>query len=134
MNTNRNWFPMTLLCFVFLTLSAGTVHAQTAIIGDWQNQDKGGIIRIYEENGLYYGRLIGSSDDDEDQRIKNQPHKIILFKDFEQKSDTKWCCGTIVQPKEKKELSGTLTLENETTLKVTGKKGLFSGSTIWKKV
>lgn len=129
------WMSTVCIVLAWLTVSIGSLQAQSAILGKWHHPEKGGIILIYEEGGKYYGQLIGSANAEEDQLIKSQEQKMVLFRDFEQKSDTKWCCGTILQPKENnRELKGTLILENDQTMKVIGRMGIFSGTTYWKKV
>jgi uncharacterized protein (DUF2147 family) len=120
--------------FLLLTCFAGlgllSVQAQTGIEGKWKDHKNGGTILIYEENGLYFGQLIASDIPEENEKI--QAHeKIVLLKDFEKKSDTKFCCGTIYQPKKKITLSATLILEDENTLKINGRYGVFKGSQVW---
>jgi uncharacterized protein (DUF2147 family) len=73
--------------------------------------------------------------DDPDKNEKVQSHeKVILLRDFERKSDSKFCCGTIYQPKHDRLLSASMKLEDKNTLKVTGKYGPFRGTQIWTKL
>jgi uncharacterized protein (DUF2147 family) len=114
-------------------LGAGAITAfgQSSIEGKWKDEEKGGTILIYKENGLYYGQLIAADDPDENAMIKDR--KIMVIKDFQQEDDTTFCCGTLFQPKYKRELSGTLVLVNANQLKVKGKYGLYTGSRVWKR-
>lgn len=34
------------------------IHAQAEIVGMWKNEDTGSIIKLYEEDKLYYGKII----------------------------------------------------------------------------
>jgi sterol desaturase/sphingolipid hydroxylase (fatty acid hydroxylase superfamily) len=101
--------------------------------GIWKDNNDGGIIKIYEKEGMYFGQLIEAEKPEDNKRIKAYG-EIILMKNFKKKSATEYCCGTIYQPKEKRTIKATLVLQDENTLKINGKYGIFTGSRIWKRL
>jgi len=113
-------------------LSIFSVQAQSGIEGKWKNE-KGVVISIYEEEGKYFGRLISSENAEQNKQIQDK-EKIVLLNNFEKESDTKFCCGTIFQPKMKKNLNATLYLEDANTLKMKVKQGVFSGTKYWERI
>jgi len=119
-----------MLLTILMGLLALSAKAQDGIEGDWKDHHGGGIIKIYEENGLYFGQLIGADKSEENQKIQTH-EKIVLMKNFEKKSSTEYCCGTIYQPREKRTISATLILESDKVLRIYGRYGVFSGSRRW---
>ena len=127
------WKNTLLLLLLFSVIGILGANAQSGIIGKWKDEKKGAVIEIYEENGLYFGKVISADDPKKNEKIEAHGNVVIL-KNFKKESETAFCCGTIFQPKEKRTLSGTLKLKNENTLKVIGKYGMLSGSSTWKKL
>jgi len=111
-----------------------TARVQTSIEGTWKDHENGGIIEIYQENGKYFGQLIGADNPEEHAKIQSREEKIVILRDFEQKSDTKFCCGTIFQPRHQRVISGTLILKDKNTLEIKGRYGVFRGSSEWKRL
>ncbi len=111
-------------------MGTASAQVQTGIEGKWKEPQNGGIILIYEMDGMYYGQLIGSAKPEEDKKIKEQD-EILLLRDFEKRSETEFCCGTIYQPRKNRTASGTLVLENEHTLTSEGRVGPFTKSQVW---
>jgi uncharacterized protein (DUF2147 family) len=107
--------------------------SQNSIKGIWQPEGKKAIFKIYEENGKFYGQLIGSDNLDENKKIKEK-QKIVLLRDLQKESDTEYCCGTFIAPEKKKKLTASAILKNEDTLVLKIKKGWFGKSIIWKRV
>jgi uncharacterized protein (DUF2147 family) len=103
------------------------------IEGKWKDTSNGGIIKIYEKEGMYFGRLIGAEKPEDNKRITAYG-EIILMKNFKKQSSTEYCCGTIYQPKEKRTINATLVLKDENTLRINGKYGIFTGTRIWKRL
>lgn len=104
-----------------------------SIEGKWQDSEGGGIIRIYEAEGKYYGELDSTLDPNEQQLIEGR--NIIILKDFERKVEGEFCCGTIFAPRYRQSASGTLKLLDETTLEVTAEiNWLMTRSRVWKRV
>jgi uncharacterized protein (DUF2147 family) len=125
------WVSKYLLIACFLGVGASSSLAQSGIEGKWKDNKNGGTILIYEEDGKYFGQLIGADNPEENSKIQVQNKKIVLLKDFKKESDTNFCCGTIYQPRHKRTISATLELEDENALRVNGKYGVFSGSQVW---
>ncbi|MEL6987780.1 MAG: DUF2147 domain-containing protein, partial [Bacteroidota bacterium] len=122
---------ITFFILAFLTMSA--TSSPSEIEGKWKFRDNGAVVQIFEENGLYYGKLIEAGNKDDNQKLK-ETGEIIIMRGFERESQYTYCCGTIFAPKKKKTLSATMTLENSNMLKVDAKYGIFEGSRILDKV
>lgn len=102
-----------------------------SIEGFWKYEDQGVLIEIYIEDGLYYGKLVGSDDSKRNAKIKEQDDPIILLQSYKKRDDEWYCCGKIYQPKMDRLVDGDLKLLNANTLKVTGRLGSFSRSQKW---
>jgi Delta7-sterol 5-desaturase len=124
--------------FLFFILAVGltmiAAKSPDGIEGKWKDDNDGGVIMIYEEDGLYYGQLIGADKQEDNQKIQEYGKKIILMKNFEKKSSKEYCCGTIIQPREKRTITATLILIDKNTLKINGQYGVFTGSRILKRL
>lgn len=120
-------FLIVMLSAVFMSMKS-----TSGIEGKWRDTEGGGVILIYEEDGRYFGQLIGADDPEENKKIQEHG-KIILMKNFEQKNSREYCCGTIFQPREKRKIKATLVLEDDNTLRINGKYGVFKGTRIWKR-
>jgi uncharacterized protein (DUF2147 family) len=112
---------------------ASTITFSQTIEGTWQPEGKDAIFKIFEENGKYYGQLIGSNDSNQDEQIKEKD-VIILLRDLQKESNTNFCCGTFFVPEKKRELSAAVTLTDENTIVIKVSKGWFSKSITWKRV
>lgn len=119
-----------IIVFGFILIAA---KPPNSIEGNWKDNKEGGVIRIYEENGLYFGQLMGADNPKDNKKIQAYG-EIILMRNFKKKSSTEYCCGIIFQPKEKRIISATLVLKDKNTLKINGKYGIFTGSRIWKRL
>ncbi|MEM6805465.1 MAG: sterol desaturase family protein [Bacteroidota bacterium] len=117
-----------------LSLSLMAAKGKSPIEGKWKDHKNGGVIEIYEENGLYFGQLISADDPEENKLIQEHGKKIILLRNFKKISETQFCCGELYAPKRKKTLDAELFLEDENTLKVDGKYGILTGSRRWSRV
>lgn len=109
------------------------VFSQKNIEGTWQPKGKDAIFKIYEENGKFYGQLIGSKNKDEDKKIKEQ-ESIVLLRDLQKESNNTFCCGTFISPKNKKRASATLKIKDKNTILFKLEKGWFSKSIIWTRI
>jgi hypothetical protein len=109
------------------------VFSQSSIEGTWQPKDKDAIFKIYQENGKFYGQLIGSNKKEEDKKIKEQ-ESIVLLRDLQEESNNTYCCGTFISPKNKKKASASLEIKDENTIILKVKKGWFSKSIIWNRI
>lgn len=70
--------------FLMITCLLATMvtFSQSSIEGTWQPEGKEAIFKIFEKNGKHYGQLIGSTNPEEDKRIKRQ-EEIILLRNLE---------------------------------------------------
>jgi uncharacterized protein (DUF2147 family) len=107
--------------------------SQSPIEGQWQPEGKDAIFKIYEENGKFYGQLIGSNNKEEDKKIKEK-ESIVLLRELQEESDNTYCCGTFISPKNKKKASASVEIKDENTIILKVKKGWFSKSIIWNRI
>jgi uncharacterized protein (DUF2147 family) len=114
-------------------LASMVVFSQSSIEGTWQPKSKDAVFKIYEENGKFYGQLIGSNNKEEDEKIKEQD-KIVLLRDLQEESSTIYCCGTFISPKNKKKASASIKLKDQNTIILKVKKGWFSKSITWNRI
>ncbi len=124
---------LSLLSLFIMNSLTTSLTAQAEIEGKWRDNDKGVVILIYEEEGKYFGQLIELDDQEANQKIQ-AAGKIIILRDFEKESESKFCCGKIYQPKKKKSFSASLVLEDEMTLKIKVKKGIMKRTQTWTRV
>ena len=132
--SSRHWKVALVFMAFVVGLGLISAKAQHGIEGKWKDETKGGVIEIYEENGLYFGKLISADNPEENEKVQAYGEDIILMRNFEKKSDTKYCCGKMYQPKFKRTISATLILEDSNTLKIKGSYGVVKGTRIWKRV
>lgn len=129
---------ISLLLFIFLTASIGAVVAQTYQAGDitgtWLNEDKDAHIKIYEENGKFYGRIVWlknpiDEETGEPKKDKENPDKVlqqrslkglVVLKDFVYEGDGEWEDRTIYDPKSGKTYSCYMELQSQDKLKIRG--------------
>jgi uncharacterized protein (DUF2147 family) len=123
-------FSFLLLLNAVLGINLISASSQPGIEGKWKNPQKGITILIYQEEDKYFGKLIAAEDPAQNEKISNHG-EIVLLRDFKKESQTQYCCGTIFQPKEKRTLSATLILEDDNSLKIKARYGLFSGTQNW---
>ena len=109
------------------------VFSQNNIEGTWQPEGKQAIFKIFEKDGKYYGQLIGSTNQDENKKIKSK-EKIILLRNLEKESDKEYCCGVFIAPENKTRLSASLTLVDQNKIKLRLKKGSFGKTIIWNRI
>ncbi len=68
----------------------------------------------------------------DDQKIEGKT--LYILKEFEQKNETEFCCGTFFLPRKQLTVTGTLTLIDDTKLEVKGSYGMLSHSMVWNKI
>ncbi|MEM6768436.1 MAG: sterol desaturase family protein [Bacteroidota bacterium] len=126
------------LILLLIGFTGVSSYAQSSLQGKWKDHAKGAVVEIYEENGMFYGKLISSDDPKENEKLQNlkktQHKEVLILRDFEKKSDTKFCCGVIFQPKYQRTMEGNLILKDDNTLKINGKFGILTGSRTWTKI
>lgn len=114
-----------------------------AILGVWFNEEKDGKIKIYKEEGKFYGKLVWVDDDKPDftpfdeknpdpELQKRKKVGIILLNDFVY-DDERWEDGTIYDPKSGKTYSCYMKLLEDGKLFVRGYIGfsLIGRTTYW---
>ena len=99
------------------------------ILGDWYNQEKDAIIKIYKEDGKFHGKItwmVNPLDEngnpktdplnpDESLQSRSRMGMVIMY-NFEYVGDNEWDDGNIYDPKSGNEYSGTMTLTSENRL------------------
>ena len=109
------------------------VFSQSSIEGTWQPEGKQAIFKIFEKDVKYYGQLIGSTNPEEDKKIKSKD-EIILLRNLEKESVKEYCCGVFIAPENKTKLSASLTLVDKNKIKLRLKKGWFGKTIIWNRI
>ena len=116
------------------------------ILGNWYNQEKDAVIKIYKEDGKYHGKIIwmlnpldengnpktDPLNPDESLQSRSRMGMIILY-NFEYDSENEWDDGNIYDPKSGNEYSGTMTLTSKNNLNLRGYVGipLFGRTSNW---
>jgi len=112
-----------LLALCFLSATPSPKHIE----GKWKFCSNGAVVQIYEKGGLYFGKVIEAGEAEDNQKLQEHGYVMVL-KNFEKKSPTEYCCGTVFAPKRGKTLKATLILESPNSLRIQAKYGLLSGS------
>lgn len=133
--------------FVLAIFLSGNLFAQAnpdAILGIWFNEEKDAKIKVYKENGKFYGKIVWhKTGDDISPYDENNPDPelqkrkklgLIILNDFEA-DDGKWEDGTIYDPKSGKTYSCVIKLQKDGSLNVRGYIGisLIGRTTVWTK-
>ena len=114
-------------------LTSTITYSQSSILGTWQPEGQEAIFKIFEKDGKYYGQLIGSDNPEEDKQIKKQS-EIVLLSDIVKESDSIYCCGSFISPKNKKKANASIILRDKNTIELTVKKAWYSKSITWHKI
>mgnify|MGYP001475555590 CR=1 FL=1 len=135
-----------LLLSLFIGISSFAQSGKDAILGDWYNQEKDAIIKIYREDGKYHGKITWMLNPlDENGNPKTDPLNpdkslqsrsrmgMIIMYNFKYDGDNEWDDGSIYDPKSGNEYSGTMTLTSENRLDLRGYVGipLFGRTSNW---
>lgn len=143
---------MKLRYFVILFLAAGNflsnnLYAQAnpdAILGIWFNEEKDAKIKVYKENGKFFGKIVWhktgpdiSAYDENNPDPELQKRKkvgLVILTDFEF-DDGQWEKGEIYDPKSGKTYSCVIKLQKDGSLHVRGYIGisLIGRTTHWTK-
>jgi uncharacterized protein (DUF2147 family) len=101
------------------------------ILGYYMNPTGEGIVKIYEEKGKYFGKLVWMKEPD--KLDKNNPDKsrhtekilgTVIFKDFVFSNDNLWKNGTAYDPKNGKTYDCKITRDEKGNLNVRGYVGV----------
>jgi len=115
-----------------------------AILGIWFNEEKDAKIKVYKENGKFYGKIVWhKTGDDISAYDENNPDPelqkrkkvgLVILTDFEF-DDGQWEDGDIYDPKKGKTYSCVIKLEKDGSLHVRGYIGfsLLGRTTYWTK-
>lgn len=117
---------LALLVFVPLSFLFSSSNPDD-ILGKWINSDGNRKMEIYKDDNNYFGKIIWLKDSDDKAKVGD-----IILKDFKYEED-EWK-GKIYFSAKKRDMSGTITMEDSTTIKITAKIGLFGKSKEWKRV
>ena len=138
------FIPLFLILGCFIS---GNLYAQAnpdAILGVWFNEEKDAKIKVYRENGKFYGKIVWhktgegySSFDEHNPDPELQKRKkvgLVILTDFEF-DDGQWEDGDIYDPKSGKTYSCVIKLQKDGNLHVRGYIGisLFGRTTQWTK-
>jgi uncharacterized protein (DUF2147 family) len=113
-------------------LMTPSIFAQSSggsIAGDWLTADNEGTVRVYEENGKYFGQLIQGRN----RKDTKNPNPALRDRDvagtvimtgFVYDGKGEWKRGKVYSPDNGKTYSGTLKLENLQTMLLRGYVGV----------
>ena len=127
-----NWALSSLLIFLFLCLGVVASQAQSPIEGTWKDHTVGATVKIYQENGLFYGQVIAVDDPVKNEQLQGKT--VLVLRDFKQKDPNNYCCGTLHKPKLNITADGTLILESKDQLRIEGRYGMISQSRVWERL
>jgi len=135
--------PLILLaCFL-----SANLYAQAnpdAILGIWFNEEKDAKIKVYKENGKFYGKIVWHKTGDgislydennpDEELQKRKKLGLIILNDFDF-DDGQWEDGTIYDPKSGKTYSCVIKMQKDGSLNVRGYIGisLIGRTTHWTK-
>lgn len=110
-----------------------TAQYSTELLGEWRDNDVNATVLIYEQDGLFFGKLV-DADKAEFQLRLQLNEKIAVLENFKMTSPTEFCCGTVHQLEQGRTINATLLLLDENTLQINGRYLIFSGTRIWNKL
>ncbi len=125
-----------LLLFAITSIISSNLYAQAnpdAILGVWFNEEKDAKIKVYKENGKFYGKIVWhKTGDDISAYDENNPDPelqkrkkvgLVILTDFEF-DDGQWEDGDIYDPKSGKTYSCVIKLQKDGGLHVRGYIGI----------
>ena len=133
--------------FIMGCYFSGNLYAQAnpdAMLGIWFNEEKDAKIKVYKENGKFYGKIVWhktgdgiSAYDEHNPDPELQKRKkvgLVILTDFEFHNG-QWEDGEIYDPKKGKTYSCVIKLEKDGSLNVRGFIGfsLIGRTTYWTK-
>ncbi|MFO8130072.1 MAG: DUF2147 domain-containing protein [Bacteroidales bacterium] len=139
---------------VFLLMAAGVAAQEftsSDILGKWENEEKDAHVKIYKEDGKFFGRIVWLKEpmepetgkpklDDEnpDEALQSRPIEgLLILKDFIwDADDVEWDDGTIYDPKNGKTYDCYMRLDSKEALRIRGYIGfsLLGRTTYWTRV
>jgi len=131
---------LAVLCFLSAAASAGWAAHGGDILGLWQNEERDGIIEIYQCGEKYCGRIVWTKapvykaddsrgragqprldDNNPDPKLRNRPITGLQIMDgfiFDGKNE--WKRGTLYDPKDGKTYRGKMSLASPGELRLRG--------------
>jgi len=134
-------------CIILATFISCNLYAQAnpdALLGIWFNEEKDAKIKVYKEDGKFFGKIVWhKTGDDISPYDENNPDPelqkrkkvgLVILNDFEF-DDGQWEDGTIYDPKSGKTYSCVIKLQKDGSLNVRGYIGisLLGRTTHWTK-
>jgi uncharacterized protein (DUF2147 family) len=119
-----------LVCFTGLEVTAQ--EQARDIVGQWLTGKGEAKVSIYQESGLYVGKIIWVRDDKENARLNT-----LVLSGFKYDPETReWNDGTVYDPRHGHTADGYLELKDSKTLKVVGYKAFrwISDTELWTRI
>jgi uncharacterized protein (DUF2147 family) len=139
---------ISIMCAASFALMAAAVDAQQTVEGTWVNGDGDGWIQLSITGGELRGVIIGSPDDPDNLRpsrldaknpersLRARPVRgLTILSGFRRGNDGRWTGGRVYDPNSGNTYRGTITVVDETTLKLRGFIGisLFGRTEYWRR-
>ena len=120
----------------------------SSITGRWYTENEESVVKIYEKNGKFHGKLVWLKEPREEngsiKRDDNNPDKskrnqklagLEILKDFKYSGDGEWNAGTVYDPDNGKTYKARIELDGKDKLDLRGYIGVpaFGRSTVWKR-
>ena len=129
--------------FIFTHLFPAETNPEDAILGTWVNEEQTTHIKIYKEEGMYFGKIVWlpmttdpngnpiTDRNNPDSELRERPLLgINILENFEYKNG-EWKEGTIYSPTNGRKANPTLELASDDELIIKIKRGVFRRSTTW---
>lgn len=129
--------------FLLLSVSTNAQNKATDIIGTWKSQKGDSHITIFNDNGVFYGKVIwgtgGSAKDvnNPDASLRNRDVVgLVILKGFRFDGKYEWEGGTIYDPRNGETYDCVMSLKDGNTLNIRGYVGmsLFGRTEVWTRI
>ena len=116
-----------IILITFITITYSQQNSKE-IVGFWKPENLNDIIEIYEENGMFYGK-VAIHIQEADSTLPDKSLQILS--NFKFDGEDTWEDGTIHIIKKEKEIDGEITLKEDGNINVEGSIAFFSKSFTW---
>lgn len=135
--------------FIVILLFVSTSIFSQSILGKWKSIDEDtnkdeSVIEIYQDNGLFYGKIIQLLDPQKKGIVcenckgknKNKPIEGLVIINGLKRDGNEWSGGKVLDPKNGKEYKCFITLKDNNTIKLRGYIGfsVFGRTAYWYRV
>ena len=135
--------------FIVILLFVSTSIFSQSILGKWKSIDEEtnkdeSVIEIYQDNGLFYGKIIQLLDPQKKGIVcesckgknKNKPIEGLVIINGLKRDENEWSGGKVLDPKNGKEYKCFITLKDNNTMKLRGYIGfsVFGRTAYWYRV